>query len=161
EIAGAVPRYREVFEAVETQWAGATDRERFHEGLRQLVDLLVSGLIEGTVAEAERSGARDFEEVRLWPTRLASFTPDAAETSRALKRFLLERVYASPDLSQDRSRSQEQIAALFNYFLEDPRRLPPAYAEQAAIDAPRRVVCDYIAGMTDVFFHRTYQQALG
>ncbi|HKA00048.1 MAG TPA: dNTP triphosphohydrolase [Candidatus Solibacter sp.] len=161
EIAGAVPRYREVFEAVETQWAGATDRERFHEGLRQLVDLLVSGLIEGTVAEAERSGARDFEEVRLWPTRLASFTPDAAETSRALKRFLLERVYASPDLSQDRSRSQEQIAALFNYFLEDPRRLPPAYAEQAAIDAPHRVVCDYIAGMTDVFFHRTYQQALG
>src|SRR5215468_765852 len=57
DIAGAVPRYREVFEAVETQWAGATDRERFHEGLRQLVDLLVSGLIEGTVAEAERSGA--------------------------------------------------------------------------------------------------------
>src|SRR5215813_14905861 len=52
EIAEAVPAYREIFEAVETQWAGASERERFHEGLRQMVDQLVTGLIEGTLAAA-------------------------------------------------------------------------------------------------------------
>jgi dGTP triphosphohydrolase len=29
------------------------------------------------------------------------------------------------------------------------------------VEAPHRVVCDYIAGMTDVFFNRVYQQEIG
>jgi dGTPase len=161
EIAAAVPIYREVFEAVETQWAGASERERFHEGLRQLIDLLVSGLIEGTVSAAEASGASDFEAVRDCPGRLASFTPAVAAASRDLKRFLLDRVYASQTLAEERGKSQAQIAALFGYFLEDPSRLPQPYDDLAQSEAPHRIVCDYIAGMTDVFFHRTFQQALG
>ena len=48
EIAEHVVSYRAIFEAVETQFPGATARERFNEGLRQLIDGLVSGLIEGS-----------------------------------------------------------------------------------------------------------------
>jgi dGTPase len=160
-VADAVPLYREVFEAVETQFPGATERERFHEGLRQLVDQLVSGLIEGTIASAEASGVADFGEVRRYPHRLASFTPEVADASRALKRFLLDRVYATPALGEERNRSQAQIAALFQFFLDDPSRLPQPYADQATMEAPHRVICDYIAGMTDAFFRRTFEQVLG
>ena len=161
EAAEAVPQYREIYEAMETQFPGATPRERFHEGLRQLIDLLVSGLIEGTVAAAERSGARTADEVRACEPRLASFTPDVAVTSRALKSFLLGKVYATPELGEGRRRSQESIAALFRFFLENPARLPEPYADQAAAQPAHRVVCDYIAGMTDAFFRRTYDQMLG
>src|SRR5205823_3071115 len=52
DVAASVPQYAGIFEAVETQWAGASPRERFNEGLRQLVDALVSGLISGTVERA-------------------------------------------------------------------------------------------------------------
>src|SRR5262249_35597247 len=45
-IADAVPEYAAIHEAMETQFPAATQRERFYEGLRQLVDMLVSGLIE-------------------------------------------------------------------------------------------------------------------
>jgi dGTPase len=161
DAAAAIPLYREVCEAVETQFPGASERERFHEGLRQLIDLLVSGLIEGTVAAATASGAADSEAVRHCPKRLASFTPEVEAASRDLKRFLLERVYAAPVLSEERHRSQAQIAALFQFFVDDPSRLPQPYAEQTATEAPHRVVCDYIAGMTDAFFHRTYERMLG
>ena len=74
----AVPQYGEIHEAVETQFPGATERERFHEALRQLVDVLVTGLIEGTVAAAEASGVADFEQVRRHTDRLARFTAEAA-----------------------------------------------------------------------------------
>jgi dGTPase len=161
DVAAGVPLYRDVFESVETQFPGATERERFHEGLRQLIDLLVSGLIEGTVAAAEASGIGESEEVRTFPRRLASFTEDVAGASRDLKRFLMERVYASPALGDERKQSQAQIAALFDWFLEDPARLPESYTERAADGAPHRVICDYIAGMTDAFFRRTYEHALG
>jgi dGTPase len=161
EIAAAVPQYREIYEAMETQFPGATDRERFYEGLRQLVNVLVSGLIEGTVTAAEASGAATADDVRAYGRRLASFTPEAAVTSRELKSFLLGKVYASVALREERQRSQAQVAALFQYFVDDPARLPQPYADQSLEEPAHRVVCDYIAGMTDAFLHRTYDQALG
>ncbi|HVP00218.1 MAG TPA: dNTP triphosphohydrolase [Bryobacteraceae bacterium] len=161
DAAASVPQYGRIFEAVETQYPGATARERFHESLRGLIDFLVSGLIEGTVSAARASGAGTAVEVREFGTRLACFSPEAAIASRALKAFLLERVYATPALNSSRSQSQELIAGLFRLFVEDPARLPQAYAEHARAEPPHRVVCDYIAGMTDAFFYRTYEQVLG
>jgi dGTPase len=161
EVADAVPQYREIYEAVETQFPGATPRERFHEGLRQLVDLLVSGLIEGTLAATAECGAQSYEDVRRHPRRLAVFTGQTRAATLALKRFLYENVYASPELGSGRQRSMNAIAELFGYFLADPARLPEPYAANASREAPHRVICDYIAGMTDVFFNRTYQQVMG
>jgi dGTPase len=161
DIVESVPQYRSIYETVETQFPGATPRERFHEGLRQLVDLLVGGLIEGTAARARESGAANAAEVRLLGRRLAAFTPEAFETGQALKRFLNQKVYQAAALAQDRKHSQAMIGELFDYFMQDPGRLPEPYSEQAEGRAPHRVVCDYIAGMTDVFFHRTYDATVG
>jgi dGTPase len=156
EIAECVPRYASIFEAVETQYPGATARERFNEGLRQLIDALVSGLIEGVVAAAEAAGVKNADDVRGLATRLAAFTPDAARTSRELKQFLYAKVYTSPDLSQDRERSMQRTGELFRFFLNFPERLPEAYRAQAEQEPLHRVICDYIAGMTDSFFERVY-----
>jgi dGTPase len=161
DIAAAVPAYRAIHEAVETQYPGASERERFHEALRQLVDLLVGGLIEGTVEAARASGAENCQDVRAFPWRLAAFTPETAAASRDLKRFLHAQVYTSPALGSDRKRSMQSIDELFAWFLEDPARLPETYAEHARHDPPHRVICDYIAGMTDGFFNRVYREALG
>jgi dGTPase len=161
DIAAAVPQYAAIFEAVETQWAGATPRERFHEALRHLVDELVSGLIQGTVDRARAAGVDTVDDVRALPERLAAFTPDTGETSRALKRFLWEHVYTSPALGDDRARSVTAIGELFQYFLASSDSLPEAYREQMDSEPAHRVICDYIAGMTDSFFRRTYEQFLG
>ena len=78
DVAECVPRYAAIFEAVETQYPGATARERFNEGLRQLMDALVSGLIEGVAAAAEAAGVKNADDVRGLASRLAAFTPEAA-----------------------------------------------------------------------------------
>jgi dGTPase len=161
DAAAAVPEYAAIHQAIETEFPGATPRQRFHEALRQLIDLLVTSLIEGTAAAAAESRVRHVEDVRQLPRRLAVFTPEGAAASRALKRFLFAKVYSSPALNQDRQRSMAMIAELFQFFLDDPGRLPDLYSQRAREEPPHRVVCDYIAGMTDVFFRRTYEQAIG
>jgi dGTPase len=161
EIAAAVPRYGEISDAVETQFPGAAAREQFHETLRRLVDSLVTGLIEGTAAAAESAGVRDVAQVRAHPRRLAVFTAGAAEASAALKRFLHGKVYTSALLQQDRQRSMAMVAELFQFFLDDPSRLPEAYLEETAAEPTHRVICGYLAGMTDSYFRRMYEQALG
>jgi dGTPase len=160
DIASVVPRYREIYESVETQFPGASGRERFQEALRRLIDLLVSGLIEGTAGRAGASSAANASDVRQVPHRLAAFTPEIAETSRLLKAFLRANVYSSPAIHEERMLSMAMIAALFELFLKHPERMPEPYL-QAALERPvHRVVCDYIAGMTDSFFRRTWQQML-
>jgi dGTPase len=94
--------------------------------------------------------------VRVLATRLAAFTPETAKTSRELKQFLYTKLYTAHDLSQDRARSMQRIGELFRFFLDFPDRLPEAYRAQAEQEPLHRVICDYIAGMTDNFFERVY-----
>jgi dGTPase len=147
DVAAAVPRYAELAETIEMQFPGATERERFFEVLRLLLDGLVTGFIQGTVDAA--SGVASVEDVRRHPTRLARLTEPAAVTNRELKAFLHARVYNSPLLCEERARSSGMIAWMFQYYLDHP----------AGFEEPlHRSVCDYIAGMTDPFFLRTYQR---
>jgi dGTPase len=160
EAAECVPQYREIHEAVEMQFPGAAPRERFHESLRQLMDALVTGLIEGTAAAVSAARVENAEDVRRFPNRLVAFTPEAADTSRQLKRFLLAKVYTAPELQADRARSMALIAELFQFFMDRPERLPEPYRVQSGAEPLHRVVCGYIAGMTDSFFGRVYSSAL-
>jgi dGTPase len=154
QIAGAVPAYAEILDIVQTQFPGATEREQFQESVRQLVDDLVSGLIEGTVAAARSSGVMDAEAVRRHPERLVRFAPESRETSRVLKAFLHETVYSSGALGQDRRDSIARLTRMFEYLMEHPERVIGLDPEQQ----PRhRAVCDFIAGMTDRYFFRVYE----
>jgi dGTPase len=160
DACASVPAFAAIAEEVENQFPGAPERIRFNEALRRLIDMLVTGLVEGAAEAAAEAGVADVDGVRAHPVRLARLTEPAAETSAALKRFLRERVYFSPVLAGERDRSAALVAELFDHFVRHPERLPETYRERTAGEAPHRVVCDYIAGMTDGFFRRTYEQEL-
>lgn len=156
DIGEAVPRYAELSDMIEHQFPGATLREQFFEVLRLLLDALVTGLIQGTVEAA--AGITNVDEVRRHPSRLVRFTASAAGTNAALKTFLHARVYNSPALCDERLRSAGMVEWLFQFYLDHPDQLPADYVESAAAQPLHRAVCDYIAGMTDPFFLRTYQR---
>ena len=156
EARQAVDKFDQLYEITHYQFPGVPDRVRLKEIVRGLIDWLVSGLIEGTTAASK--GLRDIESVRAHATRIARFTNDTAAGSRQLKRFLRASVYESEALVEARSSSVGRIAALFEFFLRHPDRLPAAYLEESAGQPLHRQVCDYIAGMTDGFFERTCAQ---
>lgn len=161
QVAAQVRQYAEILETVEMQYPGASEREQFYEALRHLIDALVSGLIQGSATRAREAGVKNVEDVRRYPSRLVTFTFEAKETSRALKQILRERVYLSPVIEEGRKQSTLMMNELFQFFLDHPGRMPEGYRESTAGEPAYRVVCDYIAGMTDGFFRRTYQQLLG
>jgi len=148
--------FRELDEAANMQFPGAPERVRMHEVVRGLIDWLVSGLVEGTVAAAQ--GLGDVDAVRAHPGRVVRFTPATAAGAAQLKRFLRAEVYESEQLVQDRLRSVERIGQLFELLLAQPDLMPAAYLEESSGEPLHRQVCDYIAGMTDGFFARTCDQ---
>ena len=158
EVRQAVPKFRAMLDEVEFQFPGAAERVQFNEVLRGLIDSLVSGLVEGTAALAKASGVDTSDQVREHPRRLACFTDEALATSRQLKQFLHHSVYFSPPLVEARNRTASMIAELFHFFVDHPERLPENYVDALESTPIHRVVCDYIAGMTDGFFLRCYQE---
>jgi dGTPase len=161
DVAGHVPVYAEFYETMETQFPGADESDRFQEILRLMTDWLVTALIQGTTEAARVSGARDANDVREVKTRIATFTPAAQQGSRELKQFMNKFVFSNEQLAADRRRSRAMIGELFQFFLDHPEKLPEQHAARAVGNRAPRVVCDYIAGMTDVFFHRTYEALIG
>lgn len=77
-----------------------------------------------------------------------------------MKRFLFARLYSQPSIVEDRDRSVAALDAL-SFFLEDSKRMPLQYYELALHQPPHRVICEYIAGMTDHFLLRQYHDLLG
>ncbi|MDZ7636891.1 MAG: dNTP triphosphohydrolase [Bryobacterales bacterium] len=160
-IRESVAKFDELARRVEQQYAGAPLREQFVETLRALLDFLATGLIEGTYQAALDAGVESAEEVRRHSTRLARYSAEAAEANAALKRFLRERVYNSTEILEARVRCEAEIRSLFHFFLENPSAISASFREYHETEAPHRLVCDYIAGMTDGFFRKTFLRLLG
>ena len=52
------------------------------------------------------------------------------------------------------------ISQLFQLFMKRVELLPERYREEAETQPLHRVICNYIAGMTDGYFVRVYEQAV-
>jgi dGTPase len=158
QVGAAVPAYAEILAAVETRFPRASERERFQESVRQLIDDLVSGLIEETVSAARAAQVNSVEDVRRHPARLARFTPETQQTSRQLKALMLRHVYSSEPLTRDRRDSAARLAQMFDYLMQHPEKLTGSDVTGRPL---HRTVCDFIAGMTDRYFLSLYGALLG
>ncbi len=133
------------------RYPSASDALWFREALRALLDTLVSGLINGTRRAAEQAAVQCPDDVRQTASRIACLEGPAADASRQLKTLLTREVYQSAEIEAARFRTDRQVAELFRRFMERPELLPESYQSRISEEPPHRVVCDYIAGMTDKF----------
>jgi dGTPase len=156
-----VPLFAARWEEVEQQYPGAPEPIQFSEVVRSLFNWLAGSLIEGTAKAAAEARVNDVDDVRRHPVRIASFSPEAREANAQLKGMLRRYVYLAEPVAGERRESMVRIARLFNFFIENPDRLPENYRQALHRQSLYRTVCDYIAGMTDGFFLRTYQQMVG
>jgi len=160
-ICGEVPLFAKFYEEVERSHAQGLEKLKFNEAAKRVLDHLATGLIENTRSVIAASGVQSVEDVRHAPRRLAGFNASLAAENSVLKNFLLARLYNHPAIVGDRERSVEALAQLFDFYVEHPGAMPKAYAELAQRAPKYRVVCDYIAGMTDHFLLRQHAELLG
>ena len=151
EAAAEVDALREIFEGIEISYPAAQPRIQFLECLGRLVNLLVTGIAEGTNQAVRKAGVQTIAEIRAHPGRLVQYSERASIANRQLKAFLSKRVYYSPILLAERSQAVKRIADLFQFYMQYPGRLPEPHRMQATQAPKHQVVCDYIAGMTDGF----------
>ena len=158
ELARAVPIFAEFHGDVERRHPQATRKLKFNEALKRMLDKFATDLIESTRAEAEKAGVRSADDVRRHSKRLARFSAPLGDENQSLKRFLKSKLYEHPAIVEDREHSVRALDELFRLYMASPDKMPDGYVQRTHSEPVHRVVCDYIAGMTDNFLLQQHKE---
>lgn len=162
------------------QWALEEVRKRYQnlppENLRtalirQLLDFLVTGLIEEIADRIAANNVKSLDDVRSVSVPLVGLSQPLDQWKKQLDRFLHERVYRHPRVLAMTSSGQEILKGLFAGFTRQPALLPERFYRRwdgsgLALLLPNRqqepslprAVADYLAGMTDRFAALEFQR---
>ena len=152
--------FRRFLPEVDQMYPRVIEKLRFNEVLKRMLNRMVDDLIRNTRQNLQSAQITTVEDVRKDSRRLVNFGPEVEAERLELKRFLHERLYFSPALEPEKEDAEKIIRDLFEYWVATPTALPTSYQEKAQTDPLARVVCDYIAGMTDNYIYEQYEKRL-
>src|SRR5262245_32729532 len=146
--------YREV----EKTYPKAKTKSKFYESLKRVLDRFAGDLIDNTRRRLRASSVHNSWAVREFPQRLAGFSEPVQAEGRQIKEFLHRSLYDSPELREHKERLKNVIVDLFNFWMQNPNELPENYRKEIGHESQARIICDYIAGMTDNFILEQHRQ---
>ncbi|HET6266531.1 MAG TPA: deoxyguanosinetriphosphate triphosphohydrolase [Acidobacteriota bacterium] len=148
--------FSDIYAEVGRKHPGKPQKLLINAAMIQLINMLVTDLINHTAETIKTSGVRSLEEVRSSPKMLVSFSENIREQNRQLKSFLFSRMYRHYRVQRMKHKAINILEALFRTYREDPMLLPRRHQEKMKTDGKERIICDYIAGMTDRYAIEEY-----
>jgi len=149
--------YREVAQ----MYPDAPEKLKFNETLKRMLNRLVDDLIRHTQKRVNEAKIHTLEDVRSYPQRLATFSSEVEAERKQNKDFLYENLYYSRSLADEKEDAERVVSELCAFWMAHPESLPHQYQDKAKHEGLPRVVCDYIAGMTDPFIFEQYEKYCG
>ncbi len=151
--------WRRAREAVETHGATRNHEIRKYQIIRTLINQQITDLVEATARQLAQQRIRSVDDVRACHTRLLAFSDDMQRLRTPLKKVLWAQLYHHYRVVRMADKAKRFIAELFALYLEKPEQLPnTTRARIKRAEDPHRVVCDYIAGMTDRYCLEEYKK---
>ncbi len=119
--------------------------------VRRLVALEVSDVIAATEQNLVQGNVQSLEDLRKLPYNVADYSTDFQLLNRELKQYLYKNFYRHYRVVRMASKAERTLRDLFHAYVQEPLQLPPEIQQRALTHAGgrERVVCDYLAGMTD------------
>jgi dGTPase len=149
-----VPLIGPVLAGVRNDWPGLDDTLTRLEAVRRMIGAMVDDVMAETARRAQSLKVRSAADVRALGRALVAFSPQMFEDLSRLREFLFERMYRHWRVNRTRSQARRILADMFQLFMREPDVMPNEWGQlgQAANESGRaRLVCDYVAGMTDRF----------
>jgi dGTPase len=158
EELNSVELWAETSRLVARKYPGLSGERLVYQTISHLIGRLILDLVEHTSHRLQVSGIQTFADVHLHPDNLVGFSPELADQNRVLKRFLRDKLYHHYKVERMRIKAERFLAQLFESYCACPALLPAAYQAKFAEHGRERVICDYIAGMTDRYALDEYKR---
>ena len=126
-----------------------------HAVRRPVLDAIENRLMTDVIAQTEcgirQAHVQHPDDIRKQEKNLVDFSPILQTGIEAMEAFLADRVYRHPNVIQLDQKAGCAVDELFTAYIRNPDQLPPRYRSRISNQGLHRVICDYIAGMTDRF----------
>jgi len=146
----SVRLFREAHDAVAGR--GIEDKRIVrHQVVRHIIDRCTRALLAATLQQFADARVATVEDVRQAGRRLVAYDPGMAAMVRELKDFLYRNMYRHYRVVRMGDKAGRILRDLFGVYAGEPLQLPPRHQARIPQEGIHRVVCDYLAGMTDRF----------
>ena len=142
----------EIIKEIKLEFKNIDDYMIVKELIRRLIGLMVNDLINNTKKNINKIKPNNPEEIRSHNNLIASFSEFFISQDNEIRNFLRSRVYEHSLIEKERVRSMRTIEEIFSKLIKNIDLLPTKLRKKC--DTPyskisARVICDYIASMTD------------
>ena len=141
--------------SVQKDWPAIDDRMLRLEAVRRMIGVMITDVQEETAKRLAEDGIETAEDIRTAKRQMVQFSKGVYDDLSRLRGFLFERMYKHYKLNRTRSHAKRTLNEMFNLFMSEPDTLPTQWFQLVCSKdtetARARVICDYIAGMTDAF----------
>ena len=143
--------WKRSFESAKKRYPKQSFSALKHVTISAMITLLVDDLISHTSQNIKTAGVQTLEDVRKVGKSLTGFSPEVAKQNQELKKFLWDHLYTHYRVVRMEEKAKRILADLFHAYRSRPEQLPRDFVDRLKNETVERIVCDYIAGMTDRF----------
>ncbi|WP_425411111.1 deoxyguanosinetriphosphate triphosphohydrolase [Hyphococcus sp.] len=168
EEARDLPLIGPALKAAETRYPAAPRDVLIAEAVSDLIGAMVEDVLGESRKRLAALKPENADAVRRAGRAMVAFSPGMESDLDGLRAFLHANMYRHHKINRARSQARRIVKSLFDLFFTEPETLPPEWREryEGADEARReailaRIVCDYIAGMTDRYAMREYRRLFG
>ena len=131
-----------------------------NETVRLIINLLINDLISNSNENIINKEIINSDDVRNCDSLAIGFSDEIKILNMELKKFLYSNLYKHPDVIKMTDQANLVIENLFSAYMNDMKLIPNDYIQYNLLKInsgfKERVICDYIAGMTDRFAQLEY-----
>ena len=158
DLAG-IELWRSAHETVEAAGKRLDPEIRKYQVIRTLINRQITDLIQATSERLARLQIDSIDDVRASSERLIAFSPEMTRLRTPLKALLWNQFYHHYRVRRMADKAKRFISELFHLYLKKPEQLPNTTRSRIERgEDPYRVVCDYLAGMTDRYCLEEYKK---
>jgi len=151
-----VPLFSGFYIQIQREFPAAEPRLLSNEALKQMLNALVTDLMDEVARQAQILGACTLDDIRRAAARVVRLSEPLEEQRSQAKKFLYSNLYLSPALEAEHEHAEEVVQTLFSAWIADPELLPPDHLARVREEGAPRAVADYIAGMTDAYIEQAW-----
>ncbi len=149
-----MPITSRLMDEIEKQYKNLEPRRTIFELNRRLIGTMVKNVVEQSKLNFKKYGITSVSDIRNAPTTMVHFTDTMLEELEELRFFLMSWVYRDIRVESIMTDAARIAKELFLRYMEQPQELPEIW-HNSAIEADEktraRLICDFVAGMTDRF----------
>ena len=124
---------------------------------RNIINKLVSDFRENTTKNIAHYSIQSVDDIRTCKEKVGDFSQEMGSKLTELKSFLFKNMYRHPRVLRMDFKAEMYLTNLFEAYMSNNELLPPSVLSKKHLGDKKRLVCDYISGMTDRFAISEYQ----